>query len=172
LLQVLSAVVECTQQLLHILRVNGPRLEGPLHTGLASGTQSALLQLESHIRGMCTDRLQLLESLAQQPQLPPSTCHVTQLEDLWASNTMTGGVLAVTQHALSSIAANPAFHAASLSSVAGPSQYSKALQQFAGEGPAVSQNSILLALCSSTSLQSIMCRWLQPWPRHAQLALR
>jgi hypothetical protein len=134
LLQVLALVCECTQQLLHILRVNGPHLEGPLHTGLAPGTQSALLQLETQVWLLLDDKMLVLEEPpGPAPQLPPPTCTVTQLDDLWGPHTMGGGHLALTQYALSSMASNPHGYAAWSSS--GVQQYTRLYQQFAGEAP-------------------------------------
>jgi hypothetical protein len=98
-LQVLSAVCDCTQQLLHILRINGPCLEGPLHTGLSSSTQAALLQLEGHVRRLIGDKPVAFDGpLEAEQQLVPASCQASCLSDLFSASTANGGCLAIVQH--------------------------------------------------------------------------
>jgi hypothetical protein len=135
LLQVLSAVCDFTQKLLHILRINGPRLEGPLHSGLSPSTQSALLQLEGQVRCAMGDRPVLSEGPLESEQLllPPS-CRVSKLGDLMALNTASGGCLAVAEFALSCMAANPEEYAIwSRAAPCAGEEYGTAIRNLAGE---------------------------------------
>jgi hypothetical protein len=108
-------------------------LEGPLHAGLSSTTQSTLLQLEEQVRCLVGDRPLVPEAALDSEQLLLAvSCRVSKLEDLVAPSIANGGFLAVMQHALGSISASPGDYArwADVTTA----EYRSVGQQLAGEG--------------------------------------
>lgn len=99
--EVLLHLCLSTQWLLSIMSVNGPRLEGPLHTDLCSSTRSAVEQVErtssSLLEGIQNGPLAL-----QQPYF-----HISSLDELMSTCLMDGSCLSVLEYSLAGIHAAP-----------------------------------------------------------------